>query len=303
MSNEIKRWFSSVEDDIRHSYETALESHQSKDIQRSGHQGEATWFEVLRRWLPPHYDVGLRKYIVGSREDLKPFETDIVVFDPTYPAPLRERSTVLAAGVAAAFSVKLSVKKQTIHEEVARSARIADFAPGNARNVVGVVYPEIVTGILAHKGQAGVDDRQGLLETVAAASEGIDHPRKLVDLVCVADVATIACKRHPALANTITFDPVRLHGRKVQTHFQPSYQTAGFGAVAYFIVELYEALGRRDERMRRLARQLRAVTSGPAGEQVGHSRDWPMESVYSEQFLEDNHALLYEGQMIMDYWD
>lgn len=69
-----------------------------KDAQKAGHGGEQMWAELLQKWLPPTYEVDTRKYIV--HEDGSPsFETDVVVFRPSCPRPLRQRAYVLAGGV------------------------------------------------------------------------------------------------------------------------------------------------------------------------------------------------------------
>ena len=78
-----------------------------EDPQRAGHGGEGTWRRFLQDWLPPAYEVGTRKYIVPE-EGEDGFETDLVVFAPAYPKRLRDREEILGAGVAAAFSVKLT---------------------------------------------------------------------------------------------------------------------------------------------------------------------------------------------------
>jgi hypothetical protein len=76
-------------------YDSLREEARQQEVQRSGHGGEETWARLLQAWLPPAYAVGTRKYIVPEEGD-ETFETDLVVFNPGYPAPLRERRDVLA---------------------------------------------------------------------------------------------------------------------------------------------------------------------------------------------------------------
>src|SRR5580658_6062655 len=112
-------WFRSVEREIKEDYER-LHQEALSDPQRAGHGGEGTWARILEQWLPPAYKVVTRKYIVpevGSDS----FETDIVVLHPSYPVPLHSREEILAGGVAAAFSVKLTLDAGGIRDGVERA--------------------------------------------------------------------------------------------------------------------------------------------------------------------------------------
>jgi hypothetical protein len=52
------------------------------------------------------------------------FETDIVVLNPSYPQPLRNREEILVGGVAAAFSVKLTLNAAGIQDGVEWAAAL-----------------------------------------------------------------------------------------------------------------------------------------------------------------------------------
>jgi hypothetical protein len=118
---EHHRWFDQLAADIASDYQQ-LHAVARKDAQRAGHGGESTWLRLLNNWLPPTYGVGQRKYILPERDGEEPFETDIVVFNPAYPERLREREEILAGGVAAAFSVKLTLDRRELRRgQVGRS--------------------------------------------------------------------------------------------------------------------------------------------------------------------------------------
>ena len=94
-------WLAAVSRDIQDDYER-LHEVALRDPQRSGHGGESSWVQVLCDWLPPTYEVGTRKYSMPEQgEDVRSdageraFETDIVVFDPSYP----RRTASLAASL------------------------------------------------------------------------------------------------------------------------------------------------------------------------------------------------------------
>src|SRR5271166_3890356 len=142
------RWFRSLGQDISDEY---VRLHQAalQDPQRAGHGGEGTWVDVLKRWLPPAYDVVTRKYIVPET-GVKKFETDIVVLGPSYPIPLHTHEEILAGGVAAAFSVKLTLDSAGIRDGVERAValrRTLKSRFGTPRYEMAAPFP---VGILAH---------------------------------------------------------------------------------------------------------------------------------------------------------
>jgi hypothetical protein len=99
--------------------------------------------------LPSAYKVVTRKYIlpeVGSES----FETDIVVLNPSYPERLHSREEMLAGGVAAAFSLKLTADAQGIRDAVERAValrRALQPRMGTPRDEMIGPFP---VGLLAH---------------------------------------------------------------------------------------------------------------------------------------------------------
>jgi Domain of unknown function (DUF6602) len=92
---------------------------QPTNIQRTGHRVESRWDEVLSNWLPPQYAIGKRKYILLETEGgpATTKETDLVIFHPHYPEKLRTKESVLASGVAAAFSSKRTIDRDAVYAE------------------------------------------------------------------------------------------------------------------------------------------------------------------------------------------
>lgn len=90
------RWFAKTAQEIRDDY-ARLHAAARRDPQYAGHETESGWKSVLEHWLPPHYEVGLRKYILPdisteNKDENNCFETDLVIFNPTYPKLLREKN-------------------------------------------------------------------------------------------------------------------------------------------------------------------------------------------------------------------
>jgi hypothetical protein len=196
--HELHRWFDQVAADVAVEY-NRLHAEAAADPQRSGHGGESTWLRLLADWLPPAYGVGARKYIVVPETDEQPFETDIVVFNPGYPERLREREEVLAAGVAAAFSVKLRLDAAGLRDAVDRAARLRRGVAFRFGSVRQELNPPFVAGLLAHshswRRAEGV-----VVGHVQRGFSNLDkeyarHPRECLDLLCVSDLASWSTTR------------------------------------------------------------------------------------------------------------
>jgi hypothetical protein len=134
-----------------------------------------------------------RPHIVPEEGDEK-FETDLVVFNPGYPERLRSRVEVLAGGVAAAFSVKLTLDADGLRDGIERAAKLrraTKVRSGTVRTELLGAYP---VGLLAHSHvwkQSGSTPE----ENISRACESRDreyarHPRESLDYLCVADLNT-----------------------------------------------------------------------------------------------------------------
>lgn len=286
--SETRRWFDSIQAEIEEDYGDAQATHK-EDIQRSGHEGESTWADLLAKWLPPTYGVGLRKYIIGTDDGPKPFETDIVIFEPAYPEHLRYRTKVHAGGIAAAFSVKLTARKKHINEMAKWAANLSRLGHPDQTTVEGQLLPGFPTGFLAHSHDLGSDPIGTLSDGFDGASEAASHPRELLDLVCVADAGTLACRRTPCLPISSLYP--------AQADFSMSTYVRmnddkGYGAVAHFIVSLYGLLGRNDPSLRKLATQLGHETE--TGQGRGKTTQWDPAVVFTSEFLEHKSDLLFD---------
>lgn len=285
--SETRRWFSSLQEEIRLDYRDAQAAHQ-EDIQRSGHQGEATWANLLTKWLPSNYEIGLRKYIIGHDDTVQQFETDIVVFEPSYPQHLRKKAQIHSAGIAAAFSVKLTARNQHFDEIAGWSKSLAKLSQSDLTTVEGQLLPGFPTGFLAHSHALGKFPLQKLASGVRAAGQVAEHPRELLDLACIADLGTLSCMR-------AAYIPMSQHFADQTDFVMSSYielnDAHQYGAVAHFIISLYKVLGRNDPSLKKLADGLAHSTKTGNGE--GEQRKWEPEKVYDTSFLASRRNQLY----------
>jgi hypothetical protein len=286
--SETKRWFNSVQEEIAHDYDDAQLTHK-EDIQRSGHEGESTWADLLSKWLPPAYGAGLRKYIIGSDDSVKPFETDLVIFEPAYPQHLRYRAKVHVGGIAAAFSIKLTARQKHFDEVAGWAKSLAALSHPDVTTAEGQLLSGFPAGFLAHSHAFGDEPVQKLANGFEKVADSATHPRDLVDMVCVADVGTLTCTR-------VAYLPMSQYSPGSSDTAVTSYikmnDAQEYGAVAHFIISLYKLLGRNDPSMRKLARELALVTE--TGQGAGAQRHWDPSAVYDKDFLKDRHHLLFQ---------
>lgn len=148
MSSIYARQFAEMEAKIQTQYEE-IRAEVGDDIQRAGHRGEGTWVQVIEAWLPQTYEVVTRKYIVPE-EGSDEFEMDIIILNPGYPKELRGDARIMAGGVAAAFSIRLTLDADGIDDAFKRAVKLRRGLKkryGSPRSEMLGVFP---VGMLAH---------------------------------------------------------------------------------------------------------------------------------------------------------
>ena len=85
----------------------------------AGDEGEENWAEVLRGWLPRNYEVVTKGRIINE-EGLTSPQMDVLVLNDSYPTKLLNKKHYLAAGVAAAFECKTTLKSAHISQAFKR---------------------------------------------------------------------------------------------------------------------------------------------------------------------------------------
>jgi hypothetical protein len=258
------------------------------DPQRAGHGGEGTWVNVLEHWLPPAYEVATRKYIVPEIGDSE-FETDIVILNPSYPTRLRAHEEILAGGVAAAFSVKLTLDAAGIRDGVKRAVelrRALNPRRGTPRDEIACHFP---VGILAHSHDWKAP-RSTPIENILDSLWSLDrelvrHPRESLDYLCVSDLGMWSTARTPYMPPAfVPSDPATGQPRNegaAYTCIMRTVQGEAFNALSSLIAHLYVRLSYFDSTLLPLADNLRAT--GTLGGGGGLVRIWDLGSVYSDE--------------------
>jgi hypothetical protein len=282
----LAKWQREIEEEYRRLHQRAV-----ADPQQAGHGGEATWLRLLEEWLPPAYEVGSRKYIIPETGN-DTFETDLVVFSPGYPERLRQREEVLASGLAAAFSVKLTLDAAGLRDAMSRSARLRRATVPRWGSPRGELVGPYAFGLLAHSHawQApGSTPRENLERSLWQLDhEYAQHPRESLDLLCVADLTTVSTLRisymepqHLTLSPPVGVDITQGTAITAMTMAEANSTP---GPVAVLIATLLVRLAQTDPTVAPFADGLRLTNT--LGSSSGPQRHFPISEVYGDLVTE-----------------
>lgn len=280
-------WFRKFGREVQEHYDR-LHGAEPSGIQQAGHGAESTWVSLLKSWLPPAYDVLKRKYIVPE-VGTEIFETDIVVINPSYPVPLREREEILPGGVAAAFSVKLTLDPAGIREGVEQAAKLRRALHpriGASRHEMVGPFP---VGLLAHSHtwtRPGSEPADNVTENLLRLDQEIAvHPRESLDYLCVSDLgmwSTAYMPYMPPSAMVSSYGPSaqqKAEGAAFTT-IQQTDPNQSMNAIASLITHLLTRLSYYDSTLRPLADNL--TVTGTLGSSKGNMRMWELSQVFTQ---------------------
>lgn len=307
MAHELEVFLRQVEDELSSEYERIL-ARAREDPGTAGDEGEENWASFLRTWLPSTYHVVTKGRILSVDGEASP-QVDVIVLKPSYPPALRNKKVYLAAGVAAAFECKTTLRKGHIKAAVDTAASIQRLAhpepPRSTRH--GTPYMElhgaIVYGVLAHShGWTAETAQEHITSALDAGLRSAAHPREVLDVTCVADVGTWNAMRMsyfgPQL-NVWQVDELRevfpsgyascvVFGPADPEDFKSTEDAFPDIPVAKLCAYLTMRLAWEDPAMRGLADYFRVV--GMFGTGSGSVQPWPLESVYTEEVVRQLRA-------------
>jgi hypothetical protein len=167
----------------------------TEDPGTAGDQGEENWAELLRGWLPRTYEVVTKGRII-SQDGVTSPQVDVVVLKSAYPKKLLSKKLYLAAGVAAAFECKTTLKASHVSEAVQNCVAIKSLYANRTGSPYKELHSPIVYGLLAHshswKGESSTPE-ENIEQTLHEVDiQQVTHPRLQLDLLCVADLAAWA---------------------------------------------------------------------------------------------------------------
>lgn len=196
-----------VTEQIAHAYER-IQSRATEDPGTAGDQGEENWAKLLREWLPPIYQVVTKGRILSHTGEAGP-QVDVLVLRPTYPKGLLNNKYYLADEVAAAFECKVTLKAEHIIEAVKHAVEIRKLFPPRFGSPYQELHSPTIYGLLAHshvwKGAKSTPAENINNRLIKTDKELVEHPREMLDLICVADLATWVSSKMSWLGPEMTF--------------------------------------------------------------------------------------------------
>ena len=267
----------------------------SEDPGTAGDQGEENWAELLREWLPPTYTVVTKGRIFGHDGQASP-QVDVIVLKDIYPQKLVNKKHYLAAGVAAAFECKTTLRTTHISEAIETSAKIKSLYPPRKGTPYKELHAPIIYGLLSHshswraEGSTPEENVRRALNLNDISQ--INHPSRSLDLICVADLGTWTLSKLTFLGPQqfdYTRDAVLLamygpNGSAMSIYVQHSLtqdtQEEFFTPIGSFISHLCRKLAWENASLRDLALYYTKANMGGAGH--GGGRRWDS-SIYSEE--------------------
>jgi hypothetical protein len=252
----------------------------------AGDEGEETWAEVLRGWLPPSYPVVTKGQIISADGELSP-QVDVLVLDPSYPPSLTHKKKYFAAAVAAAFECKLTLESRHIARALSVGKAIKTLEHGGE----GTPYLELcrqpLFGLLAHSHSLRSTGETAIARIDSALCKAdkvaVSHPREMLDVLCIADLAVWRATKHPYTPRTELRDlgreDIKDAGRPTTSYMcEWGRRTRHFTPLFALIEVLLTQLAWQNERLRPLASYFVGVNR--ASSRHGRVRVWPL-SIYS----------------------
>jgi hypothetical protein len=272
-----------------------------EDPGTAGDEGEDNWRELLSKWLTETYRVVTKGRVIFHNGDASP-QMDLLVLNPEYPKGLVEagRKLYLAGGVLAAFECKLTIRQEDITKAFQNSRTLSERLPRRWGSPYRELQRPIVYGLLAHSHEW----KSPLSQPAANVSKGLsaqlkapEHPRELLDLICVSDLGTWTSTKHfsqghyefDEQGSTVGRSAIRrlvyagyaLHDTSEQLATQVQLTN-----VAAMVVDVLTRISRERLELRSIASNFRSVTS-LAGDARGHARTWNSGDVFSRTVQEE----------------
>jgi len=274
---------------------TRIRKRATEDPGTAGDQGEENWAELLKDWLPSTYQIVTKGRIISHDGRTSP-QIDVLVLKESYPKKLLDKKVYLAAGVAAAFECKVTLKAEHIKEAISNCVAIKGLFPIREGSPFKELHSPIVYGLLAHshswKGEKStpVENIKNKLNLEDRAL--VKHPNQMLDLLCVADLGTWTSSKMTFFGpNQIrdwnTMAPMYGPKGSATTAFvghthqgQKETEKQNFTPMGTLISNLSQKLAWENEEYRSLADYYRITALSGSGS--GEMRMWPI-SIYSNE--------------------
>lgn len=312
-THDLYNFMNQISDEMSAEYHR-IQLRATEDPGTAGDQGEENWAELLRGWIPPSYEVVTKGRIISEDGRTSP-QIDVVVLKDVYPRKMLSKKLYLAAGVAAAFECKTTLKASHIVEATETCAKIKDLYPDRHGTPYRELHSPVLYGLLAHshswRGQRSTPDSNISKKLMESEFAHVSHPRQSLDVLCVADLGTwtsakttfLGPRQVDYVANPKIAQIYGRNGSAVSYHLNHtlSYerQDKDFTPIGAFIAHLIRRTAWENPGLRDLADYYRLARLDGAGE--GSGRHWPS-SIYGDEIRARVEAGQLSNGKAWDEW-
>ena len=279
-THDLHDFFRQTSNDIAEEYER-IQKRVPEDPGTAGDQGEEDWKEVLSGWIPNTYKVVTKGRIINQDGQTSP-QVDVLVLKDVYPEKLLDKKLYLAAGVAAAFECKTTLRAKHIDKAVENSVKIKNLYPVREGTPYKELHAPIVYGLLAHshcwKAPNSTPENNIKRKLWKSDQLFVSHPRQTLDLLCVADLGTWVSIKLSFIGQPAIPTSPDIHTGYVGPKSSHSNQNEYFQPIANLIHHLSIRLAWENIGLRALADYYRNTKIG--GIDGGTLRNWSM-SIFS----------------------
>ncbi|MFH8395163.1 DUF6602 domain-containing protein [Streptomyces sp. NPDC018036] len=182
--HDIRLFMSQMTHEISSEY-ARLQARVREDPGTAGSQGEETWAQLLRRWVPSGYHVVTGGRVIDTDGNTSP-QVDVLILHPSYPPGLLEIKHYLASAVIAAFECKLTLTRAHIKKSSFCAALLEEMMLREGRPPGEFFY-----GVLAHSHSWNQRSNPAYRVHQALSDYGEEftkRPGQCIDALCVADL-------------------------------------------------------------------------------------------------------------------
>ena len=304
-THDLYDFMQQVSDEMAAEYDR-IQKRATEDPGTAGDQGEENWAELLRDWLPSTYKVVTKGRIISQDGRTSP-QIDVLVLKDVYPKGLLNKKLYLAAGVAAAFECKTTLRTADIEKAVKTCAEIKNLYSAREGTPYKELHAPIVYGLLAHshswKGNNSTPENNIARKLETSDRSHVRHPREGLDFLCVADFGTWVFAKMPFMKGVYT-SPAFPNG-SAQTCYlgytiSLENQLKHFTPIGVFIFKLLRQFAWENPVWRDLGDYYLSI--GAHGTAKGNVRFWPT-SIYSEKIRRyvETYAMVSANDSFYDW--
>ena len=191
MRSELNKFMQQLQHELSSEYER-ISVRSKEDPGTAGDEGEENWAALLRNWLPSNYHIVTKGRILSHDGEASP-QVDILVLHPAYPKHLINKKYYLAGAVLAVFECKLTLRRRHLKKIINTASVIKNLVPERTGSPYKELNQPIITGVLAHSHEWNTEKKYYAFEIMEKFQklqfEGVNHPREMLDVVCIADAA------------------------------------------------------------------------------------------------------------------